>query len=143
MTSSDNDRQARPGRAATSAASMASLSRSSAGVNWPARVARMEGGIGFGLSAALFGAVTIKDGVVQETNFDSYPVVRMNEMPSVETYILPSTNRPTGMGEPGVPPIAPAIANAVFALTDSPTNSLPMLQAGVGNAGFSLPDRKA
>ncbi len=105
--------------------------------------AQMEGGIGFGLSAALFGAVTIKDGVVQETNFDSYPVVRMNEMPSVETYILPSTNRPTGMGEPGVPPIAPAIANAVFALTDSPTNSLPMLQAEVGNAGFSLPDRKA
>jgi isoquinoline 1-oxidoreductase beta subunit len=100
--------------------------------------AQMEGGIGFGLSAALFGAVTVKDGVVQETNFDSYPVIRMNEMPSIETYILPSTNRPTGMGEPGVPPIAPAVANAIFALTGSPTNSLPMLQAGAGNGGFSL-----
>ena len=79
---------------------------------------------------------------MQETNFDGYPVVRMNEMPSVETYILPSTNRPTGMGEPGVPPIAPAIANAIFALTGSPTNSLPILQAGASNAGFSLDDRK-
>nr|WP_246352598.1 molybdopterin cofactor-binding domain-containing protein [Sphingomonas xinjiangensis] len=103
--------------------------------------AQMEGGIGFGLSAALFGAVTIKDGVVQETNFDSYPVIRMNEMPSIETYILPSTNRPTGMGEPGVPPIAPAIANAILALTGSPTNSLPMLQAGASNGGFSFPHR--
>lgn len=104
--------------------------------------AQMEGGIGFGLSAALLGAITIKDGVVRETNFDSYPVIRMNEMPSIETYILPSTDRPTGMGEPGVPPIAPAIANALFALTGSPTNSLPMLRAGEGTEDFSLAHRK-
>jgi isoquinoline 1-oxidoreductase beta subunit len=98
--------------------------------------AQMEGGIGFGLSAALFGAVTLKDGIVQETNFDTYPVVRMNEMPAVETYIIPSTNRPTGMGEPGVPPIAPAVANALLALTGVPTRSLPFLQGGsVSNAG--------
>ncbi len=105
--------------------------------------AQMEGGIGFGISAALYGAVTIKDGVVQETNFDSYPVVRMNEMPSIETYILPSTNRPTGMGEPGVPPIAPAIANAIFALNGARTTSLPMLQAGAANAGFSISEDRA
>ncbi|MHC9419895.1 xanthine dehydrogenase family protein molybdopterin-binding subunit [Sphingomonas citri] len=103
-------------------------------------VAQMEGGIGFGLSAALYGAMTLKNGIVQETNFDSYPVIRMNEMPVVETYILPSTNRPTGMGEPGVPPIAPAIANAMFALTGVPTTSLPILRNGAAaSAGFSFP----
>lgn len=88
--------------------------------------AQMEGGIGFGLSAALFSAVTLKDGIVQETNFDDFRVARMSEMPTVETYILPSGNRPTGMGEPGVAPIAPAIANALFALTGAPTRSLPI-----------------
>lgn len=91
--------------------------------------AQMEGGIGFGLSAALFGAMTLKDGIVQEVNFDSYPALRMNEMPVVETHIIPSTNRPTGMGEPGVPPIAPAVANALLALTGAPTRSLPFLRA--------------
>lgn len=88
--------------------------------------AQMEGAIGFGLSAALFGAVTLKDGIVQETNFDRYPVVRMSDMPAVETHIIASTNRPSGMGEPGVPPIAPAIANAILALTGRPTASLPI-----------------
>lgn len=106
--------------------------------------AQMEGGIGFGLSAALYGAMTLRDGIVQETNFDSYPVIRMNEMPVVETYILPSTNRPTGMGEPGVPPIAPAIANAMFALTGVPTTSLPIVRDGAAaNAGFSFPRASA
>lgn len=94
--------------------------------------AQMEGGIGFGLSAALFGAVTLKDGIVQETNFDSYPVVRMNEMPAVETFILPSAARPTGMGEPGVPPIAPAVANALLALTGVPSAGLPFSHAHRG-----------
>lgn len=89
--------------------------------------AQMEGGIGFGLSAALFGSMTLKDGVVQERNFDTYPVLRMNEMPAVETHIMPSTNRPSGMGEPGVPPIAPAVANAILALTGAPTRSLPFM----------------
>ncbi|NGP16474.1 xanthine dehydrogenase family protein molybdopterin-binding subunit [Devosia aurantiaca] len=101
--------------------------------------AQMEGSIGFGLSAALFGAVTLKDGYVQETNFDTYPVVRMNEMPAVETHIIKSTNRPTGMGEPGVPPIAPAVANAILALTGTPTTALPFLSgAAATNAGFSM-----
>ncbi|MBY3037282.1 xanthine dehydrogenase family protein molybdopterin-binding subunit [Rhizobium laguerreae] len=93
--------------------------------------AQMEGSIGFGLSAALYGAITLKDGIVQETNFDRYLVLRMNEMPVVETYIIASTSRPTGMGEPGVAPIAPAVANAILALTGQPTSRLPFLD---GNA---------
>jgi isoquinoline 1-oxidoreductase beta subunit len=100
--------------------------------------AQMEGGIGFGLSAALYGAVTLRDGIVQETNFDAYPILRLNEMPVVETHILPSTNPPTGMGEPGVPPIAPAVANAMLALTGVPTRSLSFLGGNQAtNAGGS------
>ncbi|WP_436017954.1 molybdopterin cofactor-binding domain-containing protein [Phenylobacterium sp. LjRoot219] len=101
--------------------------------------AQMEGGIGFGLTAALYGAVTLKDGVVQEINFDRYPILRMNEMPVIETHIIRSTNRPTGMGEPGVPPIAPAVANAMLALTGSATTSLPFLNGNAATgAGFSV-----
>jgi isoquinoline 1-oxidoreductase subunit beta len=92
--------------------------------------AQMEGGIGFGLSAALYGGMTLKDGIVSETNFDSYPIVRMNEMPAVETHIIPSTDPPTGMGEPGVAPIAPAVANALLAITGAPTRQLPLLRGG-------------
>ncbi|HTG37654.1 xanthine dehydrogenase family protein molybdopterin-binding subunit [Sphingomonas sp.] len=90
--------------------------------------AQMEGSVAFGLSAALYGAVTLRDGIVQETNFDRYPIVRMNEMPLVETHIMPSTNRPTGMGEPAVAPIAPAVANAMLALTGQPVRQLPFLR---------------
>lgn len=101
--------------------------------------AQVEGSVGFGLSAALFGAVTLKDGYVQQTNFDTYPVVRMNEMPVVETHIIKSTNRPTGMGEPAVPPIAPAVANAILSLTGKPTTALPFLSGSAAvNAGFSM-----
>jgi isoquinoline 1-oxidoreductase subunit beta len=91
--------------------------------------AQMEGSIGFGLSAALFQAVTLKDGVVQETNFDRFRTVRMNEMPAVETHIIASAHRPSGMGEPGVTPIAPAVANAMLVLTGRATTSLPFLPA--------------
>lgn len=65
---------------------------------------------------------------MQETNFDTYRVLRMSEMPSVETHIIASTNRPTGMGEPGVPPIAPAVANALLALTGTPRRCLPLIK---------------
>jgi isoquinoline 1-oxidoreductase beta subunit len=91
--------------------------------------AQMEGGVCYGLSAALYGAVTLKDGVVQETNFDRYRVLRINEAPTVETYIIPSGAHPTGIGEPGTPLIAPAIANALLVLTGKPTNSLPFVKA--------------
>ena len=91
--------------------------------------AQMEGGICYGLSAALYGQVTMKDGVVQETNFDAHPVLRMNEAPAVETYIIASNNHPTGVGEPGTPVIAPAVANALLALNGTPTTSLPFVKA--------------
>ncbi len=79
--------------------------------------AQMEGGIGFGLGAALYGAITLKDGRVEQSNFNDYRVLRMNEAPKVEVYIMPSTEKPTGVGEPGVAPVGPAVANAVFAAT--------------------------
>lgn len=85
-----------------------------------------ESGIVFGLSAALYGAVTIKDGKVGQTNFHDYPVARMNEAPLVETIIMPSAEHPEGMGEPATPPIAPAVANAVFKLTGKRLRSLPL-----------------
>jgi isoquinoline 1-oxidoreductase beta subunit len=89
--------------------------------------AQMEGGIGYGLSAILKGAITLKDGVVEQDNFDSYQVLRMNEMPKVEVHIVPSTASPSGVGEPGVPPAGPAVANAVFALTGRRVTKLPMM----------------
>ena len=89
--------------------------------------AQMEGGIGYGLSAALNGAITFKDGVVEQSNFDDYPVLRIGEMPAVvEVHIVPSTEKPTGVGEPGVPPIAPALANALFAATGKRIRALPV-----------------
>jgi len=85
-----------------------------------------ESGVIFGLSAALSGAVTIKDGKVEQSNFHDYPVVRLNQAPEVETIILPSAAHPEGMGEPTTPPIAPAVANAVFKLTGKRLRSLPL-----------------
>lgn len=91
--------------------------------------AQMEGGICYGLSAALFGKISLKDGVVEQTNFDTYRVLRNSEAPTVETYIVPSGNAPSGVGEPGTPVIAPAVANALLALNGQPTTSLPMVKA--------------
>jgi isoquinoline 1-oxidoreductase beta subunit len=90
--------------------------------------AQMEGGTCFGLSAALYGQITLTDGVVDQKNFDTYRVLRMNEAPTVETYIVPSMNRPSGVGEPGTPVIAPAVANALLSLTGKPTSSLPLVK---------------
>ena len=87
---------------------------------------QMEGGITFGLSAALHGAITLKDGQVEQSNFHDYPVLRINEMPQVEVHIVASTANPTGVGEPGVPPIAPAVANALFAATGKRLRNLPL-----------------
>jgi len=88
--------------------------------------AQMEGGIGFGLSAALHGAITLKDGAVEQSNFHDYPVLRINEMPAVEVHIVASSDPPTGVGEPGVPVIAPAVANALAAATGKRVRSLPL-----------------
>jgi len=87
---------------------------------------QMEGGIGFGLTAALYGKITLKDGAVEQSNFHDYPLVRINEMPAVEVHIVPSTAKPTGVGEPGVPPIAPAVANALAQATGKRFRSLPL-----------------
>jgi len=89
----------------------------------------MEGGIGFGLAAALHSAITLKDGVVEQSNFHQYPPLRINEMPKVEVYIMTSTENPTGVGEPGTPVIAPAVANAIAAATGKRLRSLPMATA--------------
>ena len=91
--------------------------------------AQMEGGTCLGLAAALYGQITLKDGLVQQHNFDSYRVLRMREAPQVETYVLPSANPPSGVGEPGTPVIAPAVANALLALTGLPTSSLPLVKS--------------
>ena len=73
----------------------------------------MEAGIAFGLCAALSGAIELKDGRVQQSNFHDYQVLRLNQMPAVEVHIVPSTEKSGGAGEPGTPPIAPAVANAI------------------------------
>jgi isoquinoline 1-oxidoreductase beta subunit len=91
--------------------------------------AQVEGATCYGLSAALFGKITIKNGAPVETNFDTYRVLRMNEAPLVETHILPSGNAPSGVGEPGTPLIAPAVANALLVLTGKSTASLPFVAA--------------
>ncbi len=88
--------------------------------------AQMQSGIVYGLTAALKGQITIKDGRVEQGNFNDYPLLRMDEMPEIEVHIMPSTEPPGGVGEPGTPPIAPAVANAVFAATGKPVRRLPI-----------------
>jgi len=92
--------------------------------------AQMEGGIGFGLGAVLYGEISLQDGRVEQNNFDGYRVLRMNEMPRVEVHIVASTLPPTGVGEPGVAPIGPAVANALFAATGKRVQTLPFAKGG-------------
>ena len=93
----------------------------------PGTVAQqVESSVNFALSAALFGKIDIQDGVVQQTNFTNYPLVHMAQSPVVETWIVPSTQSPEGVGEPAVPPLAPAVANAMFKLTGQRLRSLPL-----------------
>ncbi len=86
---------------------------------------QMSGGLGFGLSAALHSEVVLDAGRVAPSNFHDYPSLRMSEMPEVEVVIVPSAESPTGVGEPGTPPIAPAVANAYRVLTGEPVRRLP------------------
>ncbi len=88
--------------------------------------AQLEGGIAWGLTAALKDAITIEDGAVVQTNFADYRLLPFDEMPEVEVHFVASTESPTGVGEMGVPPIAPAVANAVFAATGTRLRSLPL-----------------
>ena len=88
--------------------------------------AQMEGGMGFGLSAALSSKITLNDGQVEQSNFHDYTVLRINQMPAVEVHIVKSSEPPTGVGEPGTPVIAPAVANALFAATGQRFYQLPL-----------------
>ncbi len=88
--------------------------------------AQMEGGIVFGLTAALKDEITLERGRVQQRNFHDYPMLRINEAPEIEVHIVSSTENPTGVGEPGVPPVAPAVANAIFAATGKRVRKLPI-----------------
>jgi isoquinoline 1-oxidoreductase beta subunit len=88
--------------------------------------AQIEGGIIFGITAALYGEITLKDGRVEQANFDTYQILRMNEAPVIEVYIVPSNEPPGGLGEPGVSAIVPAVTNAVFSATGRRLRKLPI-----------------
>jgi isoquinoline 1-oxidoreductase beta subunit len=88
--------------------------------------AQMEGGAVYALTAAFYGQITLDHGRVQQSNFHDYPMLRINEAPVVEVHILDSGAAPGGLGEPGVPTVAPAVCNAIFALTGKRVRSLPI-----------------
>ena len=96
--------------------------------------AQMEGGVVFGLTAVLYGEISFEKGRVKQRNFHDYQMLRMNEMPVVEVHLVPSTEKMGGVGETGVPPIAPAVANAVFALTGKRLRRLPIRAEDLRNA---------
>lgn len=88
---------------------------------------QMQSSVIYGLSAALFGQIDIVDGVVKQSNFTDYPLVTLSQAPVVDTHIVPSTRHPAGVGEPAVPPVAPAVANALFGLTGKRQRALPLV----------------
>jgi isoquinoline 1-oxidoreductase beta subunit len=88
--------------------------------------AQIQGAIIFGITAALYGEITFKDGRVQQTNFDTYQMLRMNEAPAIEVHIVQNSEPPGGIGEPGTSAIAPAIINAIFAATGKRFRTLPI-----------------
>ena len=93
--------------------------------------AQMESGIVYGLSAALGEEITLSEGKVKQANFDSYPVARMSATPEIEVHIVPSAEPPTGVGEPGLPPLAPALANAIQQATGKWITKLPLKLEGL------------
>jgi len=92
----------------------------------PSSRLRSQGAVVYGLSAALRGEITIANGAVVQGNFDDYEPLRMSEMPKVEVHLVASAEEPGGLGEPGLPPIAPAVANAIFAATGQRLRRLPL-----------------
>jgi isoquinoline 1-oxidoreductase beta subunit len=96
--------------------------------------AQMEGGIIFGLTAALKTEITLENGRVQQKNFHDYQMLRMFESPIIEVHIVPSDVSPTGVGEPSVPPVAPALTNAIFAATGKRVRSLPIRNADLAES---------
>jgi isoquinoline 1-oxidoreductase beta subunit len=98
-------------------------------VNLSGAEAQVQGGVFDGLGAALHGEITVERGRVRQTNFDGYQLLRMNEAPRVDVHFVPSAVPPSGLGEPPVPPVAPAVANAIFALTGTRLRRLPLASA--------------
>ena len=88
--------------------------------------AQLESGVIFGITAALYGEITLKDGRVEQSNFDNYRMLRMDQAPKIEVHIVESLEAPGGMGEPGTSALAPAVANAVFAATGKRLRKLPL-----------------
>ena len=96
--------------------------------------AMTEGAINYALGPVLAGEITVKDGAVEQSNFHDYQVLRIDQAPDIEVYIVPSNEKPGGMGEPGVPPLAPAVSNAVFAATGVRLRRLPIDPQGLRKA---------
>jgi isoquinoline 1-oxidoreductase beta subunit len=96
--------------------------------------AQVQGAVIFGISAALFGEITLKDGRVEQSNFDSYQVLRMNETPAIEVHIVHNTESPGGMGEPGTSAVVPAVTNAIYAATGRRLRKLPVDPAAIKHA---------
>jgi isoquinoline 1-oxidoreductase subunit beta len=94
--------------------------------------AQVQGAAIFGLTAALYGELTLQGGRVQQSNFDDYPMVRIDEAPEVEVHIVKNTEKPGGIGEPGVPCTAPAVTNAIFAATGKRIRKLPIRMSEAG-----------
>ena len=96
---------------------------------------QMQGGLIFGLTAAAFGEIAVDQGKVQQANFDEYEMLKLASAPKIEVHILPLDELPGGAGEPGTPPAAPALANAIFAATGERVRSLPISKSGYSIAG--------
>jgi isoquinoline 1-oxidoreductase beta subunit len=96
--------------------------------------AQVQGAVIFGISAALFGEITLKNGRVEQTNFHTYRVLRMNEAPAIEVHIVQNTEPPGGLGEPGTCAIVPAVTNAIFAATGKRLRKLPVDPAELKHA---------
>lgn len=92
--------------------------------------AQMQGAMIYGLTAALYGEITIDKGRVAQNNFYDYPMVHLAEAPHMDVQIVQNTENPGGVGEPGTPPLAPAVANALFAATGTRVRSLPLVRHG-------------
>ena len=103
-------------------------------------IAQMESGIAYGLTAALHGEISIRHGAVEQSNFHDYPIRRRNEAPAIETQIINSGNSLGGAGEPGTPPIAPAVTNAIFNATGIRIRVLPILKQGLSLGDISEMD---
>ena len=99
-------------------------------INMSGAMNQVEGSIIDGLSTMALQEITITDGVIQEDNFDEYEVMRIDAAPKIDVYFIQSANAPTGLGEPALPPLAPAVANAIYAAVGRRVRTMPLSKAG-------------